>query len=279
MNKCDICIEEQCAGSDKEYTCDCDNCKQSKDCYKWIRPTIRITTKCTQSCTHCCFECSPDKSNFMSVATAESIRKFIENSPHIRSCNLMGGEIFCNPNYKEILSTILSIESLISIRIVTNGDWSTSKEKENFIDSLVPFKDKIHIAISNDKWHTNENVEKAQYLLDEADILNKIDDGAMTDESIIPIGRSQFNYNIFSMFASYCQGYNAYSILIDEQGRIYKCPFGAWQYDDVANFLNGGFEGRFKEMHGIFRTNFISSCKSCVRADEQHSYLVGEGNE
>lgn len=55
----------------------------------------------------------------MSVDISKSISKFIKSN-NILSSNVMGGEFFCNPNWYDILSEIIS--NLTMMRLVSNGD-------------------------------------------------------------------------------------------------------------------------------------------------------------
>ena len=55
MNRCDICLDEKCGKTEENRTCNCKNCSNINECYKFLHATIRITTKCTQECSHCCF--------------------------------------------------------------------------------------------------------------------------------------------------------------------------------------------------------------------------------
>jgi len=70
------------------------------------------------------------------------------------------------------------------------------------------------------------------------------------------------------MFGTYCQGSNKYQIMIDEEGQIYKCAMGIWNYASVDEYLEGGFDERFKEFHQVFNSVFIGSCSSCIRQHE-----------
>lgn len=264
--KCDVCIEERCKGTENAYACDCDACEHADRCNKWIRPTIRITTKCTQACSHCCFTCSPKKSDHMSINTAQDVSKFITNNKHIKSVNVMGGEIFCNPDWAFILISILNIKSLKVIRVVSNSDWVADECAREFCTVLAQYKDKVVVSLSHDKWHTNKNVDAATKMLKEYGIPHNVDDGAMVDSAVVPIGRAELGYHgVYSMFGTYCGEDRKYQILISEDGSIHKCAFGIFEYDNVNNYLEGGFTKRFKEFHQAFDRCFISSCAACVR--------------
>jgi len=57
-----------------------------------------------------------------------------------------------------------------------------------------------------------------------------------------------------------------YKFLIDENGDIYKCPYGIWKYDNIKDYVDGGFDKRFKEMGMAFYKSFFGSCRSCIRS-------------
>ncbi len=266
---CDICLECKCKSEHDECECNCEICKLKDECPKraGLSATIRITTKCTQSCNHCCFSCSPISNDMMTIETAKNIAIFIKNNQSITKINLMGGEIFCNPSYKEILSEL--IPTVKHTRIVTNSDWV--KHDKSFAEFISQFKN-IHLALSNDKFHTNRYIEDAQHILTDHNIIYYIDDeNIVNDESIVPIGRAKFEYNVYSSFSCYCHKPDRkYSFLIDELGKIYKCGFGVWDYDNIKNHLNGGFNERFKEFNKVFYNTFISNCASCIRGFNYH---------
>ena len=262
MNPCDICIEEECKG---EKNCNCETCKVKNECTKFLHPTIRITTKCTQSCSHCCFSCSPEKSDFMSIETAWKIRNFL-NKHEINVINLMGGEFYCNPDWKEILSAL--IEGLGFCRLTSNGDWAGEDNYYEFINEFKRY-DNLKISISKDKWHTNKNVDKAEELLKLNNInFNITTDEETTDESVVPIGRSKWeSFNMFGMFAMYCnKPYNKYAFLIDEVGEIFKCAMGAWRFTDIED---KDFKNRFKQFNQAFYKSHIMSCTQCIRTNER----------
>jgi hypothetical protein len=260
---CDICVEKHCKSEEDKCQCNCETCAVKDKCPKraGLSATIRITTKCTQSCKHCCWSSSPNSTDMMSVEMAKNIAKFIRHNP-ITRLNLMGGEIFCNPNYKEILSELIPTVDIV--RIVSNSDWA--EHDESFAQFLSQFKN-VYIALSNDIYHTNKNVKKAEELLKRYDIITKKDEeGIVNPNSVVPIGKSRFGDNIYSFLACYCHNpEHQYSFLIDEKGKIYKCVFGVWDYADVNDFLEGGFTERFKEFNKVFYKTFIPNCASCIR--------------
>ena len=90
INRCNICIEEQCKGA---KNCNCETCSKISECTKYLKPTLRITRKCTQHCSMCCFSCSPKESEMMTVETAKQVAEFYENN-NISYTQIMGGEFF-----------------------------------------------------------------------------------------------------------------------------------------------------------------------------------------
>lgn len=269
MNRCDICLDEKCKKVGKEMCCNCNTCKHNKECYKVLHPTIRLTTKCTQECSHCCFNCSPNANKMMSLEKAKEVALFLKNND-IRDINVMGGEFFCNPNWFHIIKEFLSVN--VHMRLVSNGDWYPNETvKNNLIELNKLFPNQFYIAISNDRWHTNQYVSDVEKFLKDNNITyyigTKEEDN---EECIVPIGRSQLSFGLYGMFSCYCHNpKNEYSFLIDEQGVIYKCSFGVWDYADTTEFKNGGFAKKFKEFNQKFYSIFIPSCTSCIRCANQ----------
>jgi hypothetical protein len=254
MTPCDICLEDTCKG---KHDCDCINCKTKEKCYRYLSPTIRITTKCTQSCSHCCFSCSPDNNIFMSTETASKIKMFLINNNINKRINIMGGEFFCNPDWREIID--IMVHDIDIVRLVTNGDWD-----ENIISQLSKYKN-LYLAISYDQWHNNENFNRAIKLCNDYNIKYVSGEGTLDSKGIVPIGRSSFSsQSCYSFFNCYCQNpTKMYTFLIDEIGDIFKCSFGVWNYDNINEYLNGGFSKRFKEFNTKFYDVFISNCEKC----------------
>lgn len=261
MNRCDICLEETCGG---KKNCNCSECKLKKECPRNLRPTIRITNKCTQECMHCCFSSSPKSDIQMSVEQAKVISKFLKTN-EITYINVMGGEFFCNPNWKEILETLISPVKLM--RLVSNGDWAVSLElSKEILEFFSKYKNKIYVCISGDKWHTRKHIEEAERLLKESNILHKIStDEDLPDMGIVPVGRSSFGCGgLYGMMATYCSNPECqYTFLIDEEGNIYKCVWGVMSYANVKNYTEETFYSDFKNFNKKFYNCFIPSCKSC----------------
>ena len=87
-----------------------------------------------------------------------------------------------------------------------------------------------------------------------------------TEFGLIPVGRAIYSFGLYSMLGTSCSNpEDNYAFLIDEDGEIYKCGFGVWDYANVNDYLTGGFGERFKQFVKVFNKTFISSCKSCVR--------------
>lgn len=259
---CDICLEETCKGA---HNCHCESCTLADKCYRKLHATIRITNRCTQECGHCCFMSSPKSNIMMTVEKAKEIAKFLKSND-IESINLMGGEFFCNPDWFEIYSTLIS--SVKYARLVTNGDWANNMKVKTQLMTLVSlFNKQIYFCISKDKWHTNKNVDAAKAFLEEIGAIVKVaTEDQTTDQSIVPVGRANGKYisGLYDMMGCYCQNpENMYSFLIDEKGNVFKCSFGVLCYAHVEDYLEGGFRQRFKEANSKFYSVFISSCQSC----------------
>ncbi len=272
VKPCDICLEKECRAAGGVGSCNCKKCKVQKECNKKLSPTIRITLKCTQSCTHCCYSCSPKQEHHMTVSTAKVIADFLKSNS-VFSVNLMGGEIFCNPNWREILELI--IPSVPAVRIVSNGDWAV--DEPTFAEFLTNFNN-CYVSLSKDQWHTNANVELAAKLLDENHIINKTSELQESESGLVPVGRAEFSFSIYSMMGCYCHNpQHHYSFLIDEIGNIFKCGFGVWQYANVFKYANGGFAERFKDFNKAFYDTFIPNCKRCISAYHDLVELYKDG--
>jgi hypothetical protein len=204
----------------------------------------------------------------MSIETAKKVKQFFENN-EILGISLMGGEFFCNPQWKEIFEILFP--GLAYVRLVTNGDWAHDESVPKFLKQLekVMFEESsLKISISKDRWHSNKNVDKAIAACKKYGInYNVAAESETTEESIVPVGRGDLNFGLYAMFACYCHNpQHMYSFLIDEQGKIYKCGFGVWDYAKIDDYLKGNFDKRFKEYNQKFYSCFISNCRSCLRA-------------
>jgi len=263
---CHICVDPSCGG---KQNCNCDSCTKKDSCHRYagIKPTIRITRKCTQSCAHCCFECSPDVNGTeMTLETAQSINQFCQSN-QITRAEVMGGEFFLHTHWEPILHILC--QGLKHVRLVSNGDWAGNEALAQSVIGFLKEHPQYHVGISKDRFHTNKHVDAATALLVSANIPFKIPTAEqIKDDSIVPVGRSQFEYTFYSSFGCYCsQPERRYSLLIDETGEMYKCGFGAWAYAQVHSFQKGGFAAKFKEFNTKFYNVFFSSCASCRRAE------------
>jgi len=266
MKPCDICLEKECKAKGGVGTCNCETCAVRKECPKKLSATIRITLKCTQSCSHCCFECSPKMEGHMTVETAKKIANFLVKN-EVNSVNLMGGEIFCNPDWREILDII--IPSVNYARIVSNGDWAIAAQ--DFAEHVSKHPN-AYIVISKDQWHTNANIDKAETLIKKSNVLTKTSDLKESEFTLVPVGRAEYSGGLYSMFGCWCHNpIHQYSFLVDENGSIYKCGFGVWDYAEVDDYLDGGFAARFKEFNKVFYNTFIPSCATCHRSYKYHA--------
>jgi hypothetical protein len=203
----------------------------------------------------------------MSIQTAKNINEFLINN-QIETANIMGGEFFCNPDWEEVIYNL--IKGLKSVRLVSNGDWADSMYYSLVVDFLVR-NPKIHLSLSLDKWHTNKNIDKAVEYCEQFNInYNVATKDEVTEESIAPIGKSQYDFNFYSMFGCYCtKPDRKYHFLIDEVGEIYKCTFGIWNYADIYNYKDD-FRERFKEFHGVFYKSFLGNCANCIRGHNRN---------
>jgi hypothetical protein len=132
------------------------------------------------------------------------------------------------------------------------------------------------MGVSKDHWHTNAHVDEAVKYLKVADIPCRIPKpDEITPDTLVPVGRSEWEMNIYGMMSCYCRNpEKRYSFLIDENGEIYKCGFGSWPYDNVTEYLEGGFDKRFQDFNNIFYGVWLNSCAHCRRSEE-HSKAEG----
>lgn len=261
MKPCDICLEKECKAKNGPGTCNCETCAVREECPKKLRAVIRLTLKCTQTCEHCCFDCSPKNDTHMTIESARKIAQFLEAN-EIQYVNIMGGEVFCNPDWKEIIDIIVPVVK--QARIVSNGDWAVVHPE--FAEHISKHEN-CYVSVSKDRWHTNKNIEVAEQLLIKNNVIVKVSDLNETESNLVPIGRAEYSGSMFSMFGCYCHNpQHQYSFMIDEEGNIYKCGFGVWNYAHVDEYITGGFAERFKELNKRFYNIFIPSCSSCIRS-------------
>jgi len=264
MKACEICLEKECKAKGGVGSCNCSTCSFKNSCPKTtLHPTIRITKKCTQTCRHCCFSCSPIQDVHMSTETAMVIAEFLRVH-EVKVVNLMGGEICCHPNWREILDILLPAVKIT--RIVSNGDWV---QVEPEFAEYIARHNNCYVSISKDRWHTNKNILEAEQVLIKNDVVCKVSDLNEEEFNLVPIGKSLFGDGLYSMFGCYCQNpEHQYSFLIDEEGKIFKCAFGVWDYAEVHDYRDGGFFERFKEFNKVFYGTFIPNCARCISAYE-----------
>jgi len=218
-------------------------------------PTIRITTKCTQSCSHCCFECSPNRNDMMNIDVAKSISDFIKKN-NIDVINVMGGEFFCNSDWKDIIR-ILSDN--VVVRLVTNSDWIVLKHE--VIDFLLEYKN-VYMALSKTKFHTNANVQNAIDTLDKYGIAYILDKHNINN-NVVPVGRGINHFGFYHMLGAYCMNpKHCMSFLIDEVGDLYKCPFGLWK---IGNVFDNNVLHDLELFNDKFNSAHIMTCSQCVR--------------
>ena len=201
----------------------------------------------------------------MTLEMAEKIHRFLENNS-ISSANLMGGEFFCHPRWQEILDILTC--TLAKARLVTNGDWAADPTLANEVIRFLTTHQNIYVSVSFDQWHTNRHVDRACSLLKKNNIRFNIakngEEPILTSDGLVPVGRADLQAGFYGFMGNYCsKPDHKYSFLIDENGTIYKCAFGIWDYADVDEYLDGGFAARFKEFNTVFYQAFINNCQSC----------------
>jgi MoaA/NifB/PqqE/SkfB family radical SAM enzyme len=197
----------------------------------------------------------------MTVKTADKIYHFLQEYK-IECINVMGGEFFCNPKWKEIIHRLSVWRD--SVRLVTNSDWAASAlDVIHFLQE----HPNVYMAISVDEFHDNKNVSKAMKIL-EGNELPFVRD-IIPRHEVVPVGRGENYYGgFFTLFGCYCKNPNrvCQSMMIDEKGNIYKCPFGLWV---VGNIDEGGCMERLKHFNRQFNKAMIMSCSQCLRVSRQ----------
>jgi len=200
----------------------------------------------------------------MSPEMAEKIAQFV-TANSIEHLNVMGGEFFVHPEWELIIHTLASVAR--TVRLVSNGDWASNPVLAKRIIVFLESHPHIYVSLSKDQWHTNRNTKHAASLLRRHKIpYNVAAKEETTEDSIVPVGRGEFHYGPYSMLGTYCSKPDRkYTFLVDEQGTIYKCAYGVWDYDTVDAYLHGGFRERFKEFSEKFYGTFVGSCGYCAR--------------
>lgn len=201
----------------------------------------------------------------MEIVSAKDISLFLENNS-ITKINLMGGEFYCHPQWEQCIHEL--IKNIEVVRLVTNGDWAGSEIKKEIVEFALSHP-QIYFAISKDSWHTNKYIDEAEEILSEHGVLHYFDTGEDTgmEYGIVPIGRGESSFGFYSMFGCYCKNPNCETgFLIDEDGEIYKCPFGIWDYANIRDYINGGFDEKYKEIDYIFNKVFIGNCRTCIQS-------------
>lgn len=279
FNRCEYCFDPPKTGC-APTCCNCNTCANQHKCHRRLSATIRITRKCTQSCEHCCFSCSPKETSHMSLRVARQVNDFL-TANKVEQLNVMGGEVWLNPEWREILQLFNAPNR--KIRIVTNGDFCNSQQGREFpghiayLNSTHKHPNRLHIAISNDIWHKPLDVAKLRDTLDEFPDLPYVIEGidgqpTLTESGLVPIGRSVFNAGSrFYMMQTYCSNPTfRYSFLIDEAGDIFKCPFGIWRIGNVSEYQEtNSFFPTFKDVYSRHWKAFLFSCHRCVSAHER----------
>jgi MoaA/NifB/PqqE/SkfB family radical SAM enzyme len=197
----------------------------------------------------------------MSVDTAESISQFLKLY-EIKRTSIMGGEFFCNPDWLHIFKILLP--NLDYCRLVTNGDWAKDKD---FLKQLLPYNDRMSIAISEDRWHSNKFTKQAVEQCEELNFHWALPSEEMQrDTALVPVGRLEYNPSgFYGMFSAYCSNpAQHYSFLIDEIGDIFKCSFGKKKYTNIKKHLDGSFLVKFKEFNKKFYQRSPMNCYRCT---------------
>jgi hypothetical protein len=220
----------------------------------------------------------------MSLEMAKKIRRFVDLAG-IERLNVMGGEFFCNPRWYDIMVEFFESSAWL-VRIVSNGDWYENSVVRDQISILADlYREKMCLDISEDRYHTNRWKESdlpgfiSRLKVHQG---KKIDPGEI-EKAIIPIGRSWLQYSFYSSLQTYCSNpFSSYSFLIDEEGWVYKCPFGVLRFTNIQDHLEDedSFRKKFKTINQKFRKIPLLSCGECIRClDDDKKWLKESGRE
>lgn len=198
----------------------------------------------------------------MGIENATKIKNFLDSN-HISIITLMGGEFFCHPQWQKVFDIV--IPGTKYVRLVSNGDWAGNNNiKKTVIEHLQQFP-QIKISLSNDKWHTNRHIEEAANACKTAGINFNVACGEDSNSfAMVPVGRAEFFGGLYSLFGCWCHNpEHKYGFLIDEEGEIFKCGFGVWNYANVSEYTEGGFAERFKKFNQVFYKTWVPNCYRC----------------
>jgi len=211
---------------------------------------IRLTNKCTQSCKHCLFCCSEDNNQHMIPNVAKDIVDFLHkqkfsaiSTPTTEYFQLMGGEIFLNPYYKQILDIFCNTAN--KILITTNGDWIEKDLSFPYDLWKKGYSKKIKFRISLTQYHNKKYENDLRYWCWKnksdfkeiciIDAVNKL----IPNERVI-------NNKLKEKYVT-CKIIN--SIWFDELGNLYTCPLFNYK---IGNIYNECFKYDDKLVNSIF---------------------------
>lgn len=200
----------------------------------------------------------------MSLSRAKEISQFLQVH-EISYANIMGGEVWCHPQWEQTLETLVT--NIKTVRIPTNGDWSRDSDLAENVVRFLKKHPQCYLAISNDPYHTNTYINKACAICEDHNIKCVLQE-EWDEQCIMPMGRSKFEIGgLYSTFSCYCHNPETmYSFFIDEDGAVYRCSFGVWQYTYVDLHLDGSFFDEFRRIGRAHNKIFIGNCKMCMRA-------------
>lgn len=183
---------------------------------------------------HCGFSCSINNNTHMTIDTCNNLIDFI-NKYNIDYVQLMGGELYLNPDYKYIIEKILNCKSIIQARIVTNGDWFINDR--SFIKLFYKFKNKVFFAISLDQYHNdigryNNLINLVHNSNLSYNIIKEI-----ADRDVVPIGNARINKINIRYNTGYCSAGVTDRLTINENGDISKCFFGLYKIGNINDYF------------------------------------------
>jgi MoaA/NifB/PqqE/SkfB family radical SAM enzyme len=119
-----------------------------------------IITMCNYNCEYC--YARANKGTWSKISSSDIINKVINQFreiEHPMDIILLGGEPTLHPKYFKILEELDNIENIISIRILSNGNFGNEEKAKKFIDKHSFLKTKFSFLLT---YHVNE-VNKKEF--------------------------------------------------------------------------------------------------------------------
>lgn len=221
--------------------------------------------KCRDCCEHVPYIKNPVFSDYQTILS--DCAKIAASSEFIRYIELIGGEPFMHPQFKQVLEGLLRIENVGYIKTFTNG---TIVPKDDLLDVLED--PRIVINLSNytaqAKGRQLDNIQRTIEKLNERKIRyvyseskewtdwGDFHDRGRTDAELI--------HN-----AAHCFCYNCHRVF---QGKLYRCPhqyagiqrgFMELKEGEYVDLNDGGPDDLAKKLDAFEELPFTDGCRRC----------------